>query len=81
MKAHIGSRFWSEKEDELRITLYCLMQPVEQMNGTYSLLYALSCVGESTVVPPYPRVMLSKTYHGYVKLQLIPNAIYNMILV
>jgi hypothetical protein len=57
------------------------MQPVEQMNGNYSLLYTLRCVGENTVVPPYPRVMHSKTYHGYVKLQLILNAIYNMILV
>jgi hypothetical protein len=32
-------------------------------------------------VPPYPRVILSKTYHGYVKPQIIPNAIYNVIFV
>jgi hypothetical protein len=34
-----------------------------------------------TVVPPYRRVILSKTYRGYVKPQIIPNAIYNVIFV
>jgi hypothetical protein len=28
---------------------------------------------------PYPRVIHSKTYHGHVKLWVIPNAIYNVI--
>jgi hypothetical protein len=28
---------------------------------------------------PYPRVIRSKTYCGYVKLRIIPNAIYNVI--
>jgi hypothetical protein len=32
-----------------------------------------------TVVPPYPRVIRSETYRGYVKPQVIPNAIYNVI--
>jgi hypothetical protein len=32
-------------------------------------------------VPPYQRVIRSKTYHGYVKPQIIPNAIYNVIFV
>jgi hypothetical protein len=27
-----------------------------------------------TVVPPYPRVIRSETYWGYVKLQIVPNA-------
>jgi hypothetical protein len=33
------------------------------------------------VVPPYARVILSKTYRGYVKPRIIPNAIYNVIFV
>jgi hypothetical protein len=33
------------------------------------------------VVPPYPRVIRFKTYRGYVKLRIIPNAIYNVIFV
>jgi hypothetical protein len=32
-----------------------------------------------TVVPPYSRVIRSKTYCGYMKPQKIPNAIYNVI--
>jgi hypothetical protein len=32
-----------------------------------------------TGVPPYPRVIRSKTYRGYVKPRIIPNAIYNVI--
>jgi hypothetical protein len=35
----------------------------------------------TTVVPPYPRVIRSKTYHGYAKPRIIPNAIYNVIFV
>jgi hypothetical protein len=35
----------------------------------------------STGVPPYPRVIRSKTYRGYVKPHIIPNTIYNMIYV
>jgi hypothetical protein len=31
-----------------------------------------------TVLSPYPRVIRSKTYCGYVKPQIIPNAIYNV---
>jgi hypothetical protein len=34
-----------------------------------------------TVVPLYPRVICSKTYCGYMKLWIIPNAIYNVIFV
>jgi hypothetical protein len=29
--------------------------------------------------PPYPRVIRSKTYRGYMKPRIIPNAIYNVI--
>jgi len=29
--------------------------------------------------PPYPRVICSKTYRGYVKSRIIPNAMYNVI--
>jgi hypothetical protein len=36
---------------------------------------------QHTVVPPYPRVILSKTYRNYVKQRIIPNAIYNVIFV
>jgi hypothetical protein len=35
----------------------------------------------NTGVPPYPRVILSKTHRGYVKPRIIPNAIYNVIFV
>jgi hypothetical protein len=35
----------------------------------------------STVLPPYSRVMRSKNYRGYMKPQIIPNAIYNVIFV
>jgi hypothetical protein len=31
------------------------------------------------VMPPYSRVIRSKTYHGYVKPRIIPNVIYNVI--
>jgi hypothetical protein len=34
-----------------------------------------------TVFPPYPRVIPSKPYRGYVKRWIIPNAIYNVIFV
>jgi hypothetical protein len=34
-----------------------------------------------TVVPQYPQVTRSKTYRGYVKPQIIPNTIYNVIFV
>jgi hypothetical protein len=34
-----------------------------------------------TIVPPYPRVMRSKTYRAYLKPRIIPNAIYNVIFV
>jgi hypothetical protein len=34
-----------------------------------------------TGVPPYPRVIRSKTYRGYVKPRIIPNAIYIVIFV
>jgi hypothetical protein len=33
----------------------------------------------NTVVPPYLRVIRSKTYRGHVKPQIIPNATYNEI--
>jgi hypothetical protein len=36
---------------------------------------------QNTVVPPYPRVIRFKTYRGYVKQRIIPNAIYNVIFV
>jgi len=29
--------------------------------------------------PPYPRVIRSKTYRGYVEPRILPNAIYNVI--
>jgi hypothetical protein len=35
-------------------------------------------IERTTVVPPYPRVIRSKTYCGYVKPRIIPNAIYNV---
>jgi hypothetical protein len=35
----------------------------------------------STSVPPYPQVIRSKTYHGYVKPWIMLNTIYNMIFV
>jgi hypothetical protein len=34
-----------------------------------------------TVVPPCPWVIRSNSYRGYVKLRIIPNAIYNVIFV
>jgi hypothetical protein len=34
-----------------------------------------------TGVPPYPLVIRSKTYRGYVKPRVIPDAIYNVIFV
>jgi hypothetical protein len=34
------------------------------------------CIFLSTVVPPYPRVIRSKTNRGYLKPRIIPNAIY-----
>jgi hypothetical protein len=34
-----------------------------------------------TVAPPYLLVIRSKTYRGYVKSRIIPNAIYNVIFV
>jgi hypothetical protein len=34
---------------------------------------------QSTGVPLYAHVICSKTYHSYVKPQIIPNAIYNII--
>jgi hypothetical protein len=36
---------------------------------------------EYTRVPPYPGEICSKTYRGYVKPRIIPNAIYNVIFV
>jgi hypothetical protein len=36
---------------------------------------------QSTGVPPYSRVIHSKTYRDYVKPRIIPNAIYNVIFV
>jgi hypothetical protein len=33
----------------------------------------------STAVPSYPWVICSKTYRGYVKPWIMPNAIYNVI--
>jgi hypothetical protein len=41
----------------------------------YSLLK--DCPHACTVVPPYSRVIRSKTYRGYVKPRIIPNAICN----
>jgi hypothetical protein len=37
--------------------------------------------GAYTGVPPYPRAIRSKTYRGYVKPRIIPNAIYKVIFV
>jgi hypothetical protein len=45
--------------------------------GMLALVYRRS----DTVVPPYSRVIRSKTYCGYVKLRIVPNAIYNVIFV
>jgi hypothetical protein len=39
------------------------------------------CLRYITVVPPYLRVIRSKTYPRYVKPRIIPNAIYNVIIV
>ena len=36
---------------------------------------------DNTGGPPYPRVIRSKTYRSYVKPQIIPNAIQNVIFV
>jgi hypothetical protein len=46
------------------------------MSPDNSLFYFLR-----TVVPSYPPVMRSKTYHGYVNLRIIQNALYNVLLV
>jgi hypothetical protein len=35
----------------------------------------------NTDVPPYPQVIRSNTYSDYVKPQIIPNTIYNVIFV
>jgi hypothetical protein len=35
----------------------------------------------NTVVPPYSRLIRSKTYRCYVKPRIMPNAIYNVIFV
>ena len=37
-------------------------------------------VNMNTGRPPYPQLICSKTYCGYVRLQKIPNAIYNVII-
>jgi hypothetical protein len=34
---------------------------------------------QKTGRPPYPPAVCSKTYHGYAKLRIIPNAAYNVI--
>ena len=34
---------------------------------------------DNTGGPPYPWVICFKTYRSYMKLQIIPNGIYNMI--
>jgi hypothetical protein len=44
-------------------------------------LHNYNVPGSNTVVPTYPRVIRSKTYSGYVKQRIIPNAIYNVIFV
>jgi hypothetical protein len=48
---------------------------VEWLKKYYVLKDCILCTG----VPPYLRVTRSKTYRGYVKLLIIPNAIYNVI--
>jgi hypothetical protein len=40
--------------------------------GKMGIFYSISAY---TVVPPYPRVIRSKTYRGYVKPRIIPKAI------
>jgi hypothetical protein len=44
-----------------------------QFRGTVVKIYK--------VVPPYPRVIRSKTHRGYVKPRITLNAIYNVIFV
>jgi hypothetical protein len=49
--------------------------------GYPQLWHTLYTSDHITVVPPYPQVIRSKTYRGYVKPRIIPNAIYNVIFV
>jgi hypothetical protein len=44
IKTSSDSRYWLEKEHEMGILLYCMTEPVEQLNGPYSLLCMFSSV-------------------------------------
>jgi hypothetical protein len=47
--------------------------------GIYNLQHTTGVPNSETAIqvcPPYPRVIRSKTYRGYVKPRIIPNAMY-----
>jgi hypothetical protein len=66
---------------DIRFGLY---QPLKSTDDRYNVMLKnimKPYMYVNTVVPPYPRVILPKTYRGYVKPWIIPNAIYNVIFV
>jgi hypothetical protein len=52
---------------------YIILHGMDNMNVTVA--QSLNHNNVCTVVPPYTRVIRSKTYRGYVKPRIIPNAI------
>ena len=45
-------------------------------SGVHIVVLTVSC--DYTDRPPYPRVIRSKAYHGYVKVRIITDATYNV---
>jgi hypothetical protein len=78
-----GSGFYAWQGQE--IFLWSLQKHPHLLSGAQTASYSIGPRGSEvaqelyTVVPPYLRVIRSKTYCGYVKPWIIPNAIYNMI--
>jgi hypothetical protein len=58
--------------------LYCAVEP---FCGAATNFETSAVTFISAVMPPYPQVIQSKTYSGYMKPRIIPNAIHNVIFV
>jgi hypothetical protein len=54
---------------------WCLYEGEKKNITRGTLTFADTPQNLSVLLPPYPRVIHSKNYRGYVKPQIIPNAI------
>ena len=76
LSVHFRHPWCIKKTDFTREVITHTLSEINKWNSVCERMLA-----DSTGGPPYPRVICSKTYRGYMKPQIIPNATNNVIFV